>query len=51
MPDIAIRAVDAKEVGLGEPAEETFHHPDQNSAALWRNSRIDGLPPFLSQNS
>jgi len=27
----AIRAADAKEVGVGNPAEETYRYPNQNS--------------------
>ena len=34
-----VRAADAKEVGVGNPAEETYRYPNQilfNSKTLWR---------------
>ncbi len=30
----AIRAADAKEVGVGNPAEETYRYPNQNIRSL-----------------
>jgi hypothetical protein len=30
MPGKTIRAADAKEVGVGNPAEETYRYPNQN---------------------
>jgi hypothetical protein len=40
-----IRAADAKEVGVGNPAEETYHHPNQN---LWKKYDFGGKCQPLS---
>lgn len=36
-----IRVADAKEVGVGNPAEETYRHPNQITALKARSRRVD----------
>jgi len=36
----AIRAADAKEVGVGNPAEETYRYPNQRTMWTWAAERF-----------
>lgn len=44
--DKSVRTIDAKEVGLGKPAEETYNRPNSSSVTSvfrWRKSKFSKL--------